>query len=125
MISGDTYIPCTVLYCTAVIIVYVYRYKERLDLPVSAQKVIPVPDISIHVRNGKKDDVLLLACDGIFDVMSNTEAIDYMRLLISNYRQEGGAKHAGNAPEMLCRDLIDTSLVAGSTDNMSVIMAAL
>ena len=42
-----------------------FQYKTRPDLPFSHQKVTCMPDILRHVRS-PNDDVLLLACDGLW-----------------------------------------------------------
>lgn len=55
-----------------------FQYKQRDDLPDTQQKVTFLPDITTHLRT-PEDDVLLLACDGLWDVMSNSEAIDLVR----------------------------------------------
>jgi hypothetical protein len=36
------------------------------------------PDIAVHVRTAA-DDILLLACDGVWDVMSDVEAVAYLQ----------------------------------------------
>jgi serine/threonine protein phosphatase PrpC len=36
--------------------------------------VISIPDVSIHKRS-KVDKMLLIACDGVFDVFDNQEAV--------------------------------------------------
>lgn len=51
-----------------------FRYKLNPNLAFHEQLVIPVPDISIHERNRKNDYVLVVACDGVWDAMSNDEA---------------------------------------------------
>lgn len=55
-----------------------FQFKDRPDLPAEEQKVTCAPEFVIHTRTAK-DDVLLLACDGLWDVMTNTEAIDHVR----------------------------------------------
>jgi serine/threonine protein phosphatase PrpC len=55
-----------------------FQYKTRNDLPAVQQKVTFLPDITVHTRT-PEDDILLLACDGLWDVMSNNEAIDMVR----------------------------------------------
>jgi len=39
------------------------------------EQVSPCPDIAVHERT-PRDEVLLLACDGLWDVMTNEEAIN-------------------------------------------------
>lgn len=49
------------------------KYKE--DVPIEAQAVIAVPDVVVRPRS-HNDEFLVLACDGIFDVMSNQDVVD-------------------------------------------------
>mmetsp|Transcript_112273 Transcript_112273/g.220105 ORF Transcript_112273/g.220105 Transcript_112273/m.220105 type:complete len:379 (+) Transcript_112273:88-1224(+) len=55
-----------------------FRYKRNQDLQAHEFPVICYPDVAVHRRSGKKDEVLVLACDGVFDVMSNSEVTDYI-----------------------------------------------
>jgi serine/threonine protein phosphatase PrpC len=58
-----------------------FQYKTRPDLPATHQKVTFLPDITVH-RRTPQDEVLILACDGLWDVMSNNEAIDFIRKIL-------------------------------------------
>jgi len=53
------------------------RYKERTDLPPEEQRVISVPAIT-RVDVGK-NDFLLLCCDGVFEGLSDEEAITFIK----------------------------------------------
>ena len=55
-----------------------YQYKQNEGLGTSEQMVSCYPDISVYVRKDE-DDVMVLACDGIWDVMSNVEAVSYIQ----------------------------------------------
>lgn len=66
-----------------------FSYKDA-DLPPEEQKVSPVPDIRIFARDPAADQLMLLACDGVFDVMSNREACDTLcTLLLEGERDMG------------------------------------
>jgi serine/threonine protein phosphatase PrpC len=39
------------------------------------QKVSPVPDVIIQSRDPSQDEFILVACDGIWDVLTNYEAV--------------------------------------------------
>lgn len=54
-----------------------FDYKRCADLKPNEQLVSPEPDISVNDREDT-DQFLFLACDGIFDVMSNEEVIGYI-----------------------------------------------
>lgn len=56
-----------------------FRYKSMPDLPFYEQLVIPVPDIAVHERHLHDDYVLIVACDGVWDTMSNDEAAVFVQ----------------------------------------------
>lgn len=88
-----------------------FIYKNP-KLPPEKQKVSPVPDIKIHLRSSK-DRYLILACDGIWDVMTNAEAVDFVHSRVSR-----GVVDANE----IATSLLDHCLKKGSRDNMSVII---
>ena len=77
-----------------------FDYKRASDLMPSEQLVSPVPEITIQDRDPTSDEFLLLACDGIFDVMSNEDVVGYV-----SHRLELTDDLA-----QVCSDLIDTCL---------------
>lgn len=91
-----------------------FEYKLDTTLAPVDQLVSPEPEVSVVNRNGQQDEFLLLACDGVWDVMSNQEVADFVRsrLLL----------HEDMVP--VCNELLDTCLAKGSRDNMSVILVA-
>jgi len=54
-----------------------FFFKQNLDAPLHKQIVTAIPDVTIS----KLADLefIVLACDGIFDVMNNTEVIKFVR----------------------------------------------
>lgn len=50
-----------------------FTYKQREDLPPEAQEVSCEPEIRIRERK-ETDRVLVLACDGVWDVWSDLDA---------------------------------------------------
>ncbi|KDO34813.1 hypothetical protein SPRG_00874 [Saprolegnia parasitica CBS 223.65] len=89
-----------------------FVYKQRSDLKAEEQQVSAEPDIKIEVRN-KENEFLILACDGIWDVMTNEEACDFVRSLMLK-----GENNMG----LICEEMLDHCLQLGSRDNMSVIV---
>jgi len=50
-----------------------YDYKSNAELSASRQAVVCTPDIEVRERDDEEDMYLVLACDGVWDVMSNDE----------------------------------------------------
>jgi len=90
-----------------------YDYKNVSGLPPTEQLVSAEPDLNVIDRSDD-DEFLILACDGVWDVMTNTEVMQYIksRLLIHEDL------------EKVCEELLETCLAKGSRDNMSVILIA-
>lgn len=67
----------------------------------------------IYPRCKSDDEFLVLACDGIYDVLRNQQIQTFVREKLSRgYRNPG----------MICELLIDECLARGSRDNMTVIL---
>ncbi|VDK55822.1 unnamed protein product [Anisakis simplex] len=89
-----------------------FEYKSVPDLKVTEQLVSPEPDIYAIERNHKEDEFLLLACDGIYDVMDNSELCDFVQ---SRLRITDDLSSVAN-------QILDACLSKGSRDNMTVIL---
>ncbi|KAK5648982.1 hypothetical protein RI129_003874 [Pyrocoelia pectoralis] len=89
-----------------------YEYKNVAGLGPCEQLVSPEPEIFVRDRDDTLDEFLVLACDGIWDVMSNEDLCQFVhsRLLITNDLQE------------VTSQVIDTCLYKGSRDNMSIVL---
>lgn len=90
------------------------RYKDRSDLSMEEQKVICVPDLAVHARCAE-DELLLLACDGVFDVMTNAEAVSFAQLCIED----------DMGPELAAGELVDLAFRLRSFDNISAVLLPL
>jgi serine/threonine protein phosphatase PrpC len=93
------------------------KYKRNINLPHTEQMVVATPDITeFEVQEG--DEFLILACDGIWDVLSNQEAVDFVR---SRLKQ-------GMSLKLICEAMCDHCLapdlkgLCRGADNMSVIV---
>lgn len=90
-----------------------FQYKEE-GLDVAQQMVTCVPDVAVHER-GAGDAVVVLACDGVWDVMENADAVSY---LVNVLKTKGQAMTA----QEMADDLVDISLTAKSSDNISALV---
>ncbi|KAJ3638198.1 hypothetical protein MTP99_001600 [Tenebrio molitor] len=89
-----------------------YEYKNVEGRGPCEQLVSPEPEIFVRDRDDGEDEFLVLACDGIWDVMSNEDLCQYIhnRLLVTDNLQE------------VTSQVIDTCLYKGSRDNMSIVL---
>ena len=112
------------------------RYRARTTIPVescsegngnlensyavtiaaaSLQKVSPVPEIFMRKRNPEMDEFVMVACDGIWDVLSNQQCVDLISRIFSE-----GERNLG----LVCEEVMDVCLKKDSNDNMTVILAS-
>lgn len=84
--------------------------KDNLRGPCE-QLVSPEPEVTV-IERGPKDEFLVLACDGIWDVMNNDDLCQFIRhkLIIEPDL------------EKVCSSVLDLCLNKGSRDNMSIII---
>jgi len=88
------------------------------ELKLYGQPLVSVlPEFVTHIRDYYQDEMIIIACDGLWDVFSNEEAIKEVRQIIWN---EGETDITLVAEEML-----DLSLEKGSKDNVSAIIIKL
>ena len=76
------------------------------------QLVSPEPEFRDIERSEEDDQFIILACDGIWDVMGNEELCDFVRSRLE----------VTDDLEKVCNEVVDTCLYKGSRDNMSVIL---
>ena len=92
-----------------------FQYKSRFDLGPKDQKVTCYPDIAIHERT-PEDEMLVLACDGLWDVVSSEEAAKTVREIF--------AEGCGDMI-IIAEELLDIALKKGSKDNISAVVVRL
>jgi serine/threonine protein phosphatase PrpC len=66
----------------------------------------------MEVELTQKDDFLILACDGLWDVFANQDAADFLKISMQTF---------GN-PEKAVSDLVNEAIKLGSMDNVSVLV---
>lgn len=92
-----------------------FEYKDRTDLGPAEQKVTAQSETTILERNQAEDEFVLLACDGIWDVISNEGAVVFVNFYLER----------GLTAREIADKLLDYCLSLGSKDNMSVILVLL
>jgi len=91
-----------------------HQFKDP-SLPQEQQMVTPCPDITFIDRNSSDDEFLVIACDGVYDVMSNVQVMQHVRHNLFKGMSTPDAAAA----------LVDSALKRGSTDNCSAIVVDL
>ncbi|KAG7202896.1 hypothetical protein KM043_010040 [Ampulex compressa] len=89
-----------------------YEYKNLKDRGPCEQLVSPEPEIFVLDRDDAHYEFLVLACDGIWDVMNNEDLCNFIhsRLLLTDDLRA------------VTNQVIDTCLYKGSRDNMSIVL---
>ncbi|CAN0901844.1 Probable protein phosphatase 2C 8 [Linum grandiflorum] len=86
--------------------------------------IIPTPEVVIHKRS-KEDDFLILASDGLWDVITNEVACR-----VASKCLRGRMRRRGSSPEVVraaeaAAVLAELAIGQGSTDNISVVVVEL
>ncbi|XP_022091548.1 probable protein phosphatase 2C T23F11.1 [Acanthaster planci] len=94
-----------------------FVFKRNESKPAEEQIVIAVPDVTVNdIR--PDHEFLVLACDGIWDVLTNQEVVDFIRSRIASKME----------PEKICEDLMtrclapDCQMGGLGCDNMTVVL---
>ncbi|MCL4133310.1 UNVERIFIED_CONTAM: hypothetical protein GTU68_021944, partial [Idotea baltica] len=88
-----------------------FEYKNVEGKGPCEQLVSPEPEIYME-RRTEEDEFLVLACDGIWDVMSNEDLCAYVRSRLLVY----------DNIQTVANDVVDTCFYKGSRDNMSIVL---
>ncbi|GMH35807.1 hypothetical protein BSKO_03675 [Bryopsis sp. KO-2023] len=96
------------------------EYKRSKDLPPEEQMVTGMPDV-VDIKLQKGDDFLVLACDGIWDVLDHQESVDFVKVRLEQ----------GMDPEVICQAMCDHCLADDTEgtgegcDNMTAMVVVL
>ncbi|KAI5478743.1 hypothetical protein MNV49_004668 [Pseudohyphozyma bogoriensis] len=97
-----------------------FEFKQNTSLDAEHQIVTADPDVIVHEPT-PEDEFLVIACDGIWDVLSSQQVIDFVRLSISERKPL----------DKICEDLMDRCLAPDSDwggvgcDNMTALIVAI
>jgi len=91
-----------------------FEYKGTKGKDPKKQLITPEPEIYVREREANMDEFMVLACDGVWDVMSNEDIVDF---IADRMRVTADL-------EKICNLVLDTCLHKGSRDNMSIILIA-
>lgn len=89
------------------------HYKRNLKLSPGEQKISPVPDLTF-IPLCNEDDFIILACDGIWDVMTEQQCVTHVQTQWTRIKKElldkGETLTDGEICEMIASDICDTCL---------------
>ncbi len=98
-----------------------FDYKDNEEVLVDEQAIVCTPEITVHKRDHSCDMYMILACDGVYDVMSNNDVgkfvVDKAKELRKSVDEDSVLAKVGD-------ELLKRCLELGSTDNMSVLIVA-
>jgi hypothetical protein len=97
-----------------------FEYKLNTTLGPEEQAVTAVADVRVHTRDHDTDMYLILACDGVWDVMENQNVMDFVlhQVIVRADITDTVLPEVGDA-------LLRESLNQGSRDNMTTVLVAL
>ncbi|EEQ97809.1 serine-threonine phosophatase 2C, putative [Perkinsus marinus ATCC 50983] len=94
-----------------------------------------IPDVSSIVLKETLDHFLILACDGVWDVVSDQEAVDLIlevlskltqaQLSMAKNEQKKCPLRCGNVAQIAATALVEEALSRGSMDNVTVMIVLL
>lgn len=88
-----------------------FQYKQELGLPPQDQKVSVEPDV--YTWHAEEGDMMILACDGVFDVLSNSDLAQTATQYVYMNKHDLGAASGS---------LLEKCLGLGSCDNMTAMI---
>jgi len=97
-----------------------FNFKSNSKLGDHEQKVIAIPEYRV-VQTNDRSHFLFMACDGIYDVMTNQEIVDFLNKAIVAQKHHGVSDQDLDIGKILCT-LLDHCLEKKSQDNMSAIL---
>lgn len=77
-----------------------YEYKRVMGKGPCEQLVSPEPEVNVLERDNELDEFLVLACDGVWDVLTNEEICDHIRYMMQ----------VSSDLEYICNCVIDACL---------------
>ncbi|CCW70655.1 unnamed protein product [Phytomonas sp. Hart1] len=93
-----------------------FSFKRNSQVSWDQQAVTSAPEVRTHHLNRDRDEFAVIACDGIWDVMSNEQVIDFVRSFIQM------RKSLGEIAEMLIDQCLSPYPFGMGCDNMSVVI---
>lgn len=93
-----------------------FAFKSDVRIANHKQQVICTPDLHVYPREATKDEFIVLACDGVWDVVSSDECATMIQEIMDEGETDIG---------LVCEEVLDQCLFKNSRDNMTMVMVSL
>ena len=102
------------------------KYKQSKQLSTAEQIVTADPDVTVTKRE-EGQEFIILACDGIWDVQTNQQAVDFVSKKIKEYGNDDPQTLAKIVEELLDECVAEDPVVSKGLgcDNMTCIIISL
>ena len=99
-----------------------YFLKQNKTVSFEEQAVIAIPDV-ITIERSNEDAFIIMACDGIWDVMTNRDVVNFVgkKLGYTAYGRPVGGVTTKNIAEA-CDSLLEECIRRNATDNLSILV---
>jgi serine/threonine protein phosphatase PrpC len=95
-----------------------FGFKQQVGLGPEAQAVTCFPEVTVTERDSARDDFIVVACDGIWDVMSSEQTVSFLHPYMASGESASGC-------HQLFRKCLSPHPFGLGCDNMSVVVHAL
>ena len=100
-----------------------FEYKQNSSKSYKEQIVVCDPDIMVHKRQPGHDEILVVACDGIWDCVTNEQCPGMLKEQLKNLRAQNKTAKEKEAVANLLDKICANSVQEGTgTDNMTCLM---
>jgi protein phosphatase PTC2/3 len=101
-----------------------FEYKANSHMAPKSQAVIANPDVTVRERCSI-DAFVILACDGVWDVLNSEEVAGFVTMRVHHYLSSSERDDSYAILPTVGDELLHRCMILGSTDNLSVVVAAL
>lgn len=101
------------------------EYKRDIKRPPEQQIISATPDVTFFDRDENADEFLVVCCDGVWDVRTNQQVVDFLRARLPRDGRAPDHKAMESALEELLDDCVSKDLRATrglGGDNMTAVM---
>lgn len=103
-----------------------FMFKRNRNKSAEEQIVTAFPEVQRHEIT-EDWEFVILACDGIWDVMSSEEVVQFVRTRLAQPAKVGDQTNTPNCPEDICEELMNhclapDALMGTGCDNMTVVL---